>query len=222
MKLPHKKYQSLLFFMIANFLVSPFLKSGIGNIVSALFLLCIMLIIIRDFDLKKVYEWMFTAIAILAFIIQASTSTGWLSEPGDTLPILPLSIFSLYFGGAAYWIGRDLFTTSQVTADTIKGGISVYLLLGYVWAFLYGIVAAFNNEAFSQSLLLEGSFLRTVHFSFTTLTTLGYGDIVPISEMAQVLTNLEAITGQVYSTIFIAILVSGYIAKGTDEKSSQG
>lgn len=224
MQLPHKtyetthqKYQSLLFVLIATFLVSPFLKSGIGSMLSALLLLLTMLIIIHSFKLAKLYTWIFTAIAILAFIVQINTSIGWLLDPDRTLSVLPLIIFSLYFSGAAYWISKDLFTTPQITADTIKGGVSVYLLIGYVWAFFYGIVDILDNDAFSQPLLLKASFLKTVHFSFTTLTTLGYGDIVPISEVAQVLTNLEAIMGQMYSTVFIAILVSGYIAKGTDE-----
>ena len=52
-----------------------------------------------------------------------------------------------------------------------------------------------------------------MHFSFTTLTTLGYGDIIPKGDLALILTNLEAIAGQMYSTIFIAILVGGYLAR---------
>ncbi|MEM6521441.1 MAG: ion channel, partial [Cyanobacteria bacterium P01_C01_bin.70] len=49
------------------------------------------------------------------------------------------------------------------------------------------------------------------HFSFTTLTTLGYGDIIPVSEVALVLANLEAIIGQIYPAVFIAVLVGGYL-----------
>ncbi|MEM9215206.1 MAG: potassium channel family protein [Cyanobacteria bacterium P01_F01_bin.150] len=187
--------------------------------ISALLLLCTMLIIIHSFKLQKIYVGMFTAIAIIAFIVQINTHTGWFLGLDNAISIVPLIIFSLYFGGAAYWISRDLFTVSQVTADTIKGGISLYFLIGYVWAFFYGMVDILSANAFSQTLLFQDSFLKTVHFSFTTLTTLGYGDIVPISEVAQVLTNLEAIMGQVYSTIFIAILVSGYIAQGEDKKT---
>ncbi|NET11242.1 MAG: two pore domain potassium channel family protein [Symploca sp. SIO2B6] len=212
-KTHHQKYQNLLFVLIVDFLVSPFLKSGLGSMFSALLLLCTMLVIIHSFKLQKFYIWAFTAIAIIAFIVQVNTSLEWFLEADNTLSVLPLLIFSLYFGGAVYWISRDLFTVSLVTVDTIKGGISVYLLIGYIWAFLYGIVEIFNSNAFSQPLVLKDSFLRTVHFSFTTLTTLGYGDIVPNSEVAQVLTNLEAIMGQVYSTIFVAILVSNYIAR---------
>ncbi|MEM7717215.1 MAG: potassium channel family protein [Cyanobacteria bacterium P01_A01_bin.68] len=52
-----------------------------------------------------------------------------------------------------------------------------------------------------------------MYFSFTTLTTLGYGDIIPVSPLAKMLTNLEAIIGQLYPAILIAILVGGYISQ---------
>lgn len=67
-------------------------------------------------------------------------------------------------------------------------------LSGPVYSFVR--CKACYDEALSQPLIQQGTYLRTIHFSFTTLTTLGYGDIVPLSEVAQVLTNLEAIVGQ--------------------------
>ena len=108
-------------------------------------------------------------------------------------------------------ISHDILTTPRVTADTVQGGISVYLLIGFAWALFYGMVATLDPNAFSQPLLLQESYLRALHFSFTTLTTLGYGDIVPVSEVALVLTNLEAIIGQMYPAVFISVLVGGYL-----------
>ncbi|MEM7794527.1 MAG: potassium channel family protein, partial [Cyanobacteria bacterium P01_C01_bin.118] len=67
-------------------------------------------------------------------------------------------------------------------------------------------------------LIRPGSYLRSIHFSFTTLTTLGYGDIVPLSEIAQVLTNLEAIVGQMYSSVLIAILIGSYLAQRSNQQ----
>ena len=56
---------------------------------------------------------------------------------------------------------------------------------------------------------------KAVHFSFTTLTTLGYEDIVPVSTLATMLTNLEAVIGQLYPSTLIAILVANYTAERT-------
>ena len=116
---------------------------------------------------------------------------------------------------AVYLILRDILFSAKVTIDTIRGSICVYLLIGFVWALLYGIVASLNFQAFDQSIVFEESFGNTVYFSFTTLTTLGYGDILPVSPLAKMLTNLEAIIGQLYPSILIAILVSDYISQRT-------
>ena len=91
-------------------------------------------------------------------------------------------------------------------------------MIGFVWALLYGIVNTLDTNAFSQPLIQHNSYLRSIHFSFTTLTTLGYGDIVPLSEVAQVLTNLEAIVGQMYPSVLIAILIGGYLAQRPSQR----
>ena len=211
---PHtQKYRQLLIVLIATFAVSPFLKVG-GSILSALLLLYTIILIIRSFTLPKILVVVYIAIALVAFGIQVSSSLGWLSSLDPAFAAIPLAIFATYLGGAAYWIGRDIFKAHQVTLDVVRGGISVYLLIGYVWALLYGVVAALDVGAFSQPLLLlQNSHIKALYFSFTTLTTLGYGDILPKSETALVLTNLEAIVGQMYSTVFIAILVGGYLSQ---------
>ena len=208
-----QKYRQLLIVLVATFFITPFLTAGFGSIVSASLLLYTIIVIIRSFALPKLLVSVYTAIACIAFGLQVSAIMGWAGSSNLVFDVVAQGIFALYLGGAAYWIGRDIFTAPDVTADIVRGGISIYLLIGIVWALFYGIVATLDANAFSQPLFLENSFLRALHFSFTTLTTLGYGDIVPISEIAQVLTNLEAIVGQMYSTVFIAILVGGYLSQ---------
>ncbi len=127
------------------------------------------------------------------------------------------TIYILYLGIAAILIIQEIFLTQTITMDTIRGGICAYLLIGFVWALFYGIVETLNPSAFSETLIQSGSFLRPLHFSFTTLTTLGYGDIVPISNFALVLTDTEAIIGQLYPSVLIAILVGGYLSQKVDK-----
>ncbi len=63
---------------------------------------------------------------------------------------------------------------------------------------------------------MDGNSLsEAVYFSFTTLTTLGYGDIIPMSSLAKMLTNFEAIIGQLYPAILISILVGSYLSQKT-------
>ena len=208
-----QKYRQLLIVLIVGFFVSPFLKASLGSILSALLLLLTIITIVKSFALPRILLILYLAIAVMAFGLQLAASLGWGQLFNQTFAFVAQGIFALYLGGAAYWIGRDIFTSPKVTLDTVRGGISVYLLIGFVWALFYGMVATLDANAFSQPLTPKTSYLKALHFSFTTLTTLGYGDIIPISELAQVLTNLEAIVGQMYSTVFIAILVGSYLSR---------
>lgn len=102
----------------------------------------------------------------------------------------------------------------KVDADTIKGGICVYLLLGITWMGIYRLVYEFDPYAFSVQF---GATWEFMYFSFTTLTTLGYGDITPVSSFAMMLTNLEAMAGQLFLAIFVARLVGLHIVNNQNK-----
>jgi hypothetical protein len=106
-----------------------------------------------------------------------------------------------------YSILQELILAEQVTSDIIKGGICVYFLLGFFWASAYSIVQIFEPDSFSSAAKTVNQ-ADLLHFSFTTLATVGYGDIVPTSKVARVLANLEGMTGVLYPAVFIARLVS--------------
>ncbi|MFA5555158.1 MAG: potassium channel family protein [Phycisphaerae bacterium] len=114
-----------------------------------------------------------------------------------------------FFALTVYMLSRSLFRTHQVSQDTIKGAVCAYLLLGFLWSILYSLC----EKVFPGSFIsLNSEDLRYVYFSFTTLTTVGYGDIVPVGQFASVLTNIEALSGQIFLAIFVARLVGIYIA----------
>ena len=106
----------------------------------------------------------------------------------------------------------------NVTAETIIGGIDAYLLIGLTFMLLHMAVLIGNPDAYDlggqpmKEFLISGrefhGFSTMLYFSFTTLTTLGYGDIVPKTSWARLLTSAEAVIGQLYVAIFIARLVS--------------
>ena len=212
------KYRQLLIVLATTFVVSPFLQTGIGNIFLISLLLYTIMLIISSFPLPRKLLTIYGAIATIAFSLEVIASLNGGFYLNQTFSLISQIVFAIYLAAAAYWIGRDIFTTPEVTVDIVRGGISVYLLIGFVWALLYGIVNTLDANAFSQPLVRVDSYLRTIHFSFTTLTTLGYGDIVPLSEVAQVLTNLEAIIGQMYSSVLIAILIGSYLAQRPSRK----
>jgi uncharacterized membrane protein len=91
-------------------------------------------------------------------------------------------------------------------------GISAYLLLGLLWALAYILVGSLSPDAFRfttgppDSRSMEG--FNAFYFSFVTLSTIGFGDIAPVSNVARMLVVMEAITGLFYMAILIARLVS--------------
>ena len=117
----------------------------------------------------------------------------------------------VFLGAAITALVMKIFLEDVITAETIKGGISVYFLIGFLWSFLYLFLLFLDPEAISFPVRnLEYSDIT--YFSFTTLTTLGYGDATPVSWMARNLTILESTTGQIYLTVLIARLVGLHIA----------
>lgn len=109
----------------------------------------------------------------------------------------------------------------HVTADKIYGAVSAYLVLAVIWAMIYtAIEIAFPNSFIFDHGLQNSQYALTDHrfyfseflyFSFVTLSTLGYGDITPISNEARTVTSLEAICGQLYVAVLIARLVGLHI-----------
>jgi hypothetical protein len=94
-----------------------------------------------------------------------------------------------------------------ITTRRIEGAIAVYLLLGFSWAQAYELVALWYPGAFAGAVDGRGS-LPWTYYSFVTLTTMGYGDIMPVHPLARAVAVLEALTGQLYLAIMLARLVS--------------
>ena len=107
-------------------------------------------------------------------------------------------------------VARAVFGPGRVTYHRIVGAIMLYLTIGLVFVALYTLVGAYAPNAFSGTTITARVSLPSdlVYFSFTTLTTLGYGDIMPVHPIARSLSNVEAIIGQVYPATLLARLVS--------------
>jgi hypothetical protein len=105
---------------------------------------------------------------------------------------------------------------ARVTMDKIFAAVCVYLLIGLAWTFAYALIDALNPGSFVplSATAHEKYIIRVLelrYFSFMTLTTVGYGDIVPHSTAARTLAALEAVTGQIYLTVLVARLVGLHI-----------
>jgi voltage-gated potassium channel Kch len=107
-----------------------------------------------------------------------------------------------------------ILTAPRVTSEVLCAAVAVYLLLALIWAFAYMLVGRLVPGAFAFPGVpdpgggVAGS--TALYFSFITLTTVGYGDIVPASKAARLLATAEATAGMFYSTILLARLVAIY------------
>ena len=115
----------------------------------------------------------------------------------------------------------------EVTIETIKGAVCVYLLIGLIWVYLFAMIDMAFPGSFRFPMTPEGRDVghlivrqdlhRLLYFSFCTLTTVGYGDIVPLRGVAQTACYLEAIVGQIFLTVLVARLVGMHISRPRPE-----
>lgn len=107
-------------------------------------------------------------------------------------------------------VARAVFEPGRITYHRVVGAILLYLTIGLVFVALYTLVGAYSPNAFNGLTVTAQVSLPSdlVYFSFTTLTTVGYGDIVPVDPVARSLSNIEAIVGQLYPATLLARLVS--------------
>lgn len=146
---------------------------------------------------------------------------AWLGPdvlPGRSDEVLRLAVLGLGYAFTAGMVVNAIARHERVTTDTILGGINGYLLIACSFTMFYACLMIYDMPDFTvvgvplaEHLARQEDprgFATFLYFSFTTLTTLGYGDIVPVSPISRMMTSLEAIIGQLYVAIFIARLVS--------------
>jgi len=178
------------------------------------------LVLVAAIYVNSRQRWIFLVAGIVGAAAIAGTVFG---QTLDSVPILIASdTLSLgLLGFTTLVMLNSLLQADNVSGDTIVGGICVYLLVGLCFAMVFLIMTeiypgAFvaGGEAIARSVDDPSAHAtRLLYFSFVTLTTLGYGDIAPVGDLAQMFAVAEALIGQLYLTIFVARLVALYVGE---------
>lgn len=157
-------------------------------------------------------SWAFLAVTTVTL----AARWGEILSGAPGLDVAALALTVVWIGYAVSIIVIHLFRRREVTLDTIMGAVVSYLLVAFGFAMLFEILALQNPDAFSG--LPEATSGRRkmsdtlLYFSLVCITTMGYGDVVPTSDLARPLAALEGVFGQLYLAVMIARLVGLHLA----------
>ena len=155
-------------------------------------------------------------LAVAGALVVPAVACKWLNHyRPDLVPpalfLVPALLFVIFV--IAHLLGFIL-RAPRVDSQVLCAGVCIYLLLGLLWAFGYELVAELVPDSFAFSVPAAASHsmkhFNAFYFSFITLTTVGYGDITPVSNIARMLAIMEAISGTLFVGVLIARLVSLY------------
>ncbi len=220
------KYQILLMTLL---LLAVFFPIAEGDLVGeGVFALLYCLILLAGIFALSQKRRPFTLAMVLGIpglvVLWVAYGIGRTSVSFEAVLLVARETLHLAFLAVLVWyILKDILLAGKVTFDKLAGAACVYILLGTIWTLIYILLFHFEPSAFAGPLLAElpaasadphhEVFAALLYYSFVTLTTLGYGDITPVSSAARSLTWLEALVGQLFLAVLIARHVGLHIAQ---------
>ncbi len=199
--------------------------------------LIVLVPIVRRFVAMRIFIDMFLTAIFISMVSTVSSKKGHVIV-GLLLAIVMVALLWLQYLYPAKWIAaicmitgilftavvitsvlEFMFKSVEVNREIIYAAILVYLLAALMWAFAYTLLELIDPASFSiDAGRLEGYVLFFQYYSFVTITTLGYGDIAPVTEVAKAFSVLEAVVGQLYLVVVVAWLVGMYVSSQSKQQ----
>ena len=193
--------------------------------------LMVLVPIVQRFIALRIFIDIFVTAIVISMVYTVSNKKGHVII-GLILAIVMLAFLWLQYFHPNKWIAAISMLTgilfgalvitsilsfmlksAEVNREIIYAAILVYLLAALMWAFAYTFLELIDPASFNIDLERPQGFLLLFHYySFVTITTLGYGDITPVSEVAKSLSVLEAVVGQLYLVVVVAWLVGMHVS----------
>ena len=206
-------------------------EAGLTGVLVFLVLFLVASVLLDEYDFFKIFSLFFLSLFFLSGVLSISAHPlarlvfgglvlaalgfvwGDYFFPAMGLRTGRILAGMLSIGFLAVMLLRLVFYEGAITYHRICGAIAIYLLIAWIWSNIYLLTLRFNPGAIElppgvMSGSFEGLEATMFYFSVVTLTTLGYGDIVPVSSGARLAVMLEAFFGQLYPAIMLAWLVS--------------
>ncbi|GEM_PF-167144 len=233
-------YSGMLVSIVMLIIISPFTdRTFTGLIILDLLFGCVILmgfaVVIRE-------KWrIIIGIALIAFVLIVDLSN--LKGTSNIKLVVTSALELILLGYFTIVILSNVLNARRVTSNEISGALCVYFLMGVIWALIYymieftwpGSYTSMNHKSLSDDITFEMAmniFSTLLYFSYTTLTSVGYGDCTPLTIMSRGFSNLEAVLGQLYLALIVSRLVGLYLlnrhqclreaseSASTDESSS--
>lgn len=198
----------LLFSLIGLLLLPSYWQGQHQQVVTAVVLIVIMLSFLSLVARKRVEIILGSMLSLP--VLYLNLHNLFASEIQESVLIYFLNI--LFYLFIVFELLRHIVSQKFIDFNLIAAAIIVYLIIGLLWAFIYLILETKTPGAIlgEQNIEVENALSTLLYFSYVTMTTLGYGDISPHTELAGKWVVLEAIIGQFYIAILVARLVSLY------------
>ena len=202
---------TLLGLVLAFLFIVPALPLGSHKLVynTLLTIILIFAALSMDRERKKMFF-----VAVVAIIFE------WIAYFLDLSVILTLSqiVLFLYFILVVIGLILQVAITKKVTARVIVESITGYLLMGIVFSMIIMVIYRNSPASYSMGGAVGSAadpgwqLSESIYYGFVTFTTLGYGDIVPLTPFTRSLSILASVTGQIYLTVIIAMLVGKFLS----------
>ena len=203
----------IIFATMLVLMVNPFIRplGLIGHLFSTLLLAMIPLA--SAYTLTEDRKKAIIVLLIAApFVILDGLNVYFTSRP---MMIVAFSFGTILYFYIVFLLVKNLLSIRVITADLIYCAISIYLLIGIMWAGIYTVLEGISPGSFSGT---SGT-VDLLYFSFVTLTTVGFGDVAPLSILGKRLAVFEAAMGSIYMAVIIAMMVGRYMLMQLDQDS---
>lgn len=161
---------------------------------------------------------------LAALVLMPALASTWLIEDSHEKYLNYIDNITniIYFGLICYYLSKYILTISRATLEVIFAAMCLYIMLAVLWAAIYTNLElyylgafSFNGQLSTQAGIDSATLFRQmIYFSFVTISTLGYGDVLPVHRVAQNWAAVETMIGQFYIAIILARLVSLYTVEG--------
>jgi hypothetical protein len=192
---------------------------GLGEDIFSVVTMLMLAVSIKSLKTERTWTW--TVYALIAFFVLLTALGKFFGH--QAYIYLILMILLIFFIGSFASAAKQVLFAGDIDGNKIIGSLSLYLLLGLIWTVIYLLLLAMDPSAFSgvEAANWQQGFSRIAYYSFVTLTTLGYGDILPTNHVAEFFVYMEAIIGVFYMAIIVSSLISLRLAAIQEEKKGK-